>query len=121
MKIWIILLYTTLVLFSAVLPSCYAASPLVLLVIVGQPSVPSPARFPSPELLLGIIKQWDQLPSLFGLNAPFFQLLVVLRAFLSEVVSHSPYRWFNGAVNVILHSHCSGLWREIYAVQYSDY
>ena len=68
MKVWIILLCTTLVLFSAVLPSCYAASPPVLLVTVGQPSVPSPVRFPSPKLLLGIIKQWDQLPSLFGLE-----------------------------------------------------
>ena len=76
----------------------------------------SPVRFPSPELLLGInIKQWDQLPSFSGLEEdppfpapcsslrvtlggcrPFFELFALSRG------------WFNGAVNVILLSHCSG-------------
>ena len=72
-----------------------------------HPSVPSPIRFPSPELLLGI-KQWDQLPSLSGLEEdppfpalcsslgfalggcrPFFQAL--LSAVIGSMVQSAHY------------------------------
>ena len=104
MKVWIILWYATLV-----LPFCYIANALVLLVTVADPVYFHPFS--------RTLKQWDQLPSLSGLeeDPPFqvpcsssgFALGGCRLFFLGFALGCG---WFNGAVNAhaILHSHCAG-------------